>query len=53
MAPRRPGDAPALVADNSRILETLDWQPEHDSLEKMASTALAWERTLKERRGAI
>lgn len=53
MGPRRPGDAPALVADNSRILETLDWRPEHDSLEKMASTAIEWERTLKERRSQV
>lgn len=46
VVPRRAGDAPALVADNRRILDTLDWHPEHDSLEEMARSALAWERHL-------
>jgi UDP-glucose 4-epimerase len=47
VAPRRPGDAPALVADNTRILETLDWTPQHDSLDAMARSAIAWERKLE------
>lgn len=46
IAPRRAGDAPALVADNRRIMDTLDWHPQHDSLEEMARSALAWERQL-------
>lgn len=46
VAPRRPGDAPALVADVSRIHDTLDWTPKHDSLDVMAKTAMAWERKL-------
>ncbi len=46
IAPRRPGDAPALVADVSRIHETLDWTPKHDDLEVMAKTAMEWERKL-------
>ncbi len=45
---RRPGDAPSLVADNSRIMETLDWTPQHDSLEEMARSAIAWERKLNQ-----
>ena len=45
-APRRPGDAPSLVADVARIHETLDWTPRHESLEEMAQTAMAWERKL-------
>lgn len=45
---RRPGDAPVLVSDNSRIRETLPgWRPQHDSLEEMARTAIAWEEKLK------
>jgi UDP-glucose 4-epimerase len=45
---RRPGDAPALISDNSRIKETLpNWKPQHDSLEEMARTAIAWEERLK------
>ncbi|MBB4658833.1 UDP-glucose 4-epimerase GalE [Parvularcula dongshanensis] len=46
IAPRRPGDAPALVADVSRIHDTLDWTPKHDDLEEMARSAMAWERKL-------
>ena len=45
-APRRPGDAPALIADVTRIHETLDWTPKHDSLDVMARTAMDWERKL-------
>jgi UDP-glucose 4-epimerase len=47
--PRRAGDPPALVADNSRILATLPWRPERDRLELIVADALAWERKLAER----
>jgi UDP-glucose 4-epimerase len=43
---RRPGDPPALVADNSRILATLEWKPRYADLETIISHALAWERNL-------
>ncbi|NRA29715.1 MAG: UDP-glucose 4-epimerase GalE [Parvularculaceae bacterium] len=47
-AERRAGDAPILVSDNTRIKETLpSWQPQHDSLEEMAKSAIAWEEKLK------
>ncbi len=49
IAPRRAGDPPELVADNSRIKQTLDWQPRHDDLETMIADALRWERRLNER----
>ncbi|HEY1386772.1 MAG TPA: UDP-glucose 4-epimerase GalE [Dongiaceae bacterium] len=42
--PRRAGDPPALVADNSRILATLDWRPRHADLDAIVSHALTWER---------
>ncbi len=45
-APRRPGDPPALVADNHAALATLDWRPRHDRLETMIADALRWERHL-------
>ena len=48
-APRRAGDAPALIADNSRILATLPWRPERDDLDTIVADALAWERRLAER----
>jgi UDP-glucose 4-epimerase len=45
-APRRPGDPPSLVARATRIREQLGWQPRYDDLNKIVSTALAWERKL-------
>jgi UDP-glucose 4-epimerase len=46
---RRPGDVPELVADNARILRTLDWRPRHDDLEAICRSAYDWERRLPER----
>ncbi|MDP8994862.1 MAG: UDP-glucose 4-epimerase GalE [Pseudomonadota bacterium] len=46
---RRPGDPPALVADNARILSTLPWRPQRDDLDTIVADALAWERRLAER----
>lgn len=46
IAPRRAGDPPALVADNSRILATLKWAPQYGGLDTIVSHALAWERKL-------
>ncbi|NWG45601.1 MAG: UDP-glucose 4-epimerase GalE [Alphaproteobacteria bacterium] len=46
---RRPGDPPALIADNARILATLDWRPELDDLQTIVTHALAWERELARR----
>jgi UDP-glucose 4-epimerase len=48
---RRAGDPDALVADNSRILATLPWRPQHDDLDRIVADALAWERQLAERFG--
>jgi UDP-glucose 4-epimerase len=45
-APRRAGDPDAVVADNRRILATLDWRPERDDLDTIVADALAWERML-------
>ncbi|MDX9998575.1 MAG: UDP-glucose 4-epimerase GalE [Phenylobacterium sp.] len=44
--PRRPGDCPAVVADNTKIRTRLGWTPEHDDLEMIVRTALDWERRL-------
>lgn len=49
LEPRRAGDPPTLVADNSRLLATLPWRPKHDDLGEIVASALAWERTLQER----
>lgn len=43
--PRRAGDPPSLIADSSRAQGVLGWTPEHDDLDLIARTALAWERS--------
>lgn len=43
---RRPGDPPALIADNSKILGRLPWRPQLDNLDTIVAHALAWERAL-------
>jgi len=49
LEPRRAGDPPALVADNSKILATLPWRPKRADLDTIVADALAWERRLAER----
>ncbi len=44
-ADRRFGDPAALVADSQGIRAALGWQPQHDDLDFIVATALAWERT--------
>lgn len=43
--PRRPGDPPVLVADSANAQATLGWIRNYSSLEKILTTALAWERS--------
>jgi UDP-glucose 4-epimerase len=50
MEGRRAGDPPKLVSANRRILETLDWRPQFEDIDRIVGDALAWERTLLERR---
>jgi UDP-glucose 4-epimerase len=49
-APRRPGDIMTMVADTGLIRSTLDWKPQYDDLETIATHALAWERKLSRER---
>lgn len=41
---RRAGDPEALMADNARIRQRLDWAPAYDDLDTIVQTALDWER---------
>jgi len=43
-APRRPGDAPRLVASPEKIRRELGWQPEHPGLETILASAWEWHR---------
>lgn len=47
--PRRPGDPPKLVADNTKARELLDWQPRYDDLRLIVETAWRWEQILQEK----
>jgi UDP-glucose 4-epimerase len=42
LAPRRPGDPPALVADPSKLKSTLGWAPRYTSIVDTVATAWAW-----------
>lgn len=44
-SPRRPGDPPRLVADATKIRQTLGWKARHD-LDSMIRSAVAWEQRL-------
>lgn len=47
--PRRAGDPPMLIARADRLRQRLGWQPQHDDLDFIVRTALAWERQLAAR----
>ena len=42
-----------MIADTSRIRETLDWTPRYDDLETIARHALAWEEKLVQERHGL
>ncbi|MDX1992595.1 MAG: UDP-glucose 4-epimerase GalE [bacterium] len=42
---RRAGDLPRLVADSTRIMAELGWEPEYDSLEAIIKTAWNWHQS--------
>ena len=46
MAPRRPGDPAAVIADCALARRELAWTPRHDDLDPIVSDALSWERIL-------
>jgi UDP-glucose 4-epimerase len=45
-SPRRAGDPPVLIAVAARIQKVLGWQPQHDNLDFIVRTSLAWEKRL-------
>ncbi|MBN2288613.1 MAG: UDP-glucose 4-epimerase GalE, partial [Candidatus Glassbacteria bacterium] len=44
--PRRPGDAPALVAESRLLKEELGWRPRYQELDTIIADAWRWEKTL-------
>lgn len=49
--PRRAGDPPSLIAKAQRVRELLGWVPQHDDLEAIVRSQLAWERRLQQEPG--
>jgi UDP-glucose 4-epimerase len=45
--PRRAGDIVTSVADSTRARKLLNWQPRHDDIDEIISSALAWEDYLR------
>ena len=43
--PRRPGDAPRLVASAEKIQRELGWEPKHPLLDDIITSAWEWHRT--------
>ncbi len=43
-SPRRPGDAPRLVASSEKIRRELGWIPQHPQLEEIIASAWEWHR---------
>ncbi len=44
MAPRRPGDPPALVASSERAKAELGWKPKYADLATIIETAWNWHK---------
>jgi UDP-glucose 4-epimerase len=43
--PRRPGDSARLVASSEKIKQELGWEPEHDNLHEIVSSAWEWHQS--------
>jgi UDP-glucose 4-epimerase len=43
-SPRRPGDAPRLVASSEKIRAELGWTPRHPDLKDIVASAWEWHR---------
>jgi len=46
-ADRRPGDPPWLIADSSRLQQTLNWRPRHTDIDQIIESAWRWELHLQ------
>ncbi len=51
IGPRRAGDPPELVADPTRLKQTLGWEPQYTELEQIVATAWEFEQRRKEKKG--
>ena len=44
ITPRRAGDPAQLIASSDKAKKILGWEPKHDSLEEIISTAWLWHK---------
>lgn len=44
--PRRQGDCAKLIAEPSKIIQTLNWQPKYKQIQHMVESAYLWEKKL-------
>jgi UDP-glucose 4-epimerase len=44
-SPRRPGDAPRLVACANKIMRELGWKPQFTELEQIIASAWDWHKS--------
>jgi UDP-glucose 4-epimerase len=49
---RRPGDAPSMIADVTRMKSLFQWTPRFDSLGAILTTAIAWQKEELQRASA-
>ncbi|MCV3240696.1 UDP-glucose 4-epimerase GalE [Mesorhizobium sp. ZC-5] len=47
IAARRPGDAPAVIANSELARQELGWRPIYDDLDRIVADALNWEKYLQ------
>ena len=52
MGERRPGDAPAVVANSALARREFGWVPKFDDLDRIVGDALAWEHSLSRKNAA-
>lgn len=52
MAPRRAGDPAAIVAASTKIKQEMGWTPQHQDIDRIVESALAWEDYLRQRNEA-
>ena len=45
---RRDGDVEKLIAETSKILQHIDWQPKHNDLGEIINSSVRWEKKINE-----
>ena len=46
---RRDGDVEKLIAETSKILKHIQWQPKYNDLEEIINSSIKWEEKINDR----